>query len=92
MTRFSVHAVEWQDKVKRYTKYEAVQLKSNPKKAASREVAMAAESEKLLALVSARDYVVVLDERGTRVTSHDVAHLLAKAGTLAWAANLPAWL
>ena len=73
-------AVEWQDKVKRYTKFEHINIKSNPKKASSPDVQMQAEGLKVQTMLDSSDFVVVLDERGTRVTSHDIAHILAKAG------------
>jgi len=75
-------AEDWQEKVKRYTRFEVVNVKGNPKKTSSREAQMAAESDKVLSMLGSSDFVVVLDERGSRATSHDFAHLLARAGAL----------
>ena len=67
----------------RYTKFQHVNLKSNPKKAASPEVQMHAEADKVLSTLTDRDFVAVLDERGARYTSFDMANLLAMAGVCA---------
>ncbi len=44
----AINAGEWTDKVKRYTQLEHLQVKPNPKKAASPQVAVQAEGEKVL--------------------------------------------
>ncbi|GBF94551.1 hypothetical protein Rsub_06666 [Raphidocelis subcapitata] len=71
---------EWLDKLRRYAPAEVVQVKPNPLKARDVDVAKAAEAQKVLALLSPRDRVVALDERGREVSSEDVARLLAAAG------------
>lgn len=48
---FTGTAGEWTDKVKRYTQLEHLQVKPNPKKAASPKVAVQSEGEKVLKLI-----------------------------------------
>jgi hypothetical protein len=67
-------------KLKRYTKAEHINLKSNPKKSGHPAVQMQGEAAKMLALLGTRDLVVALDERGQSCTSFDFANLLALAG------------
>ena len=69
--------------MKRYTALEQVHLKGNPKKASEPGAQQKFEAEQLLGALDGRDYVVVLDERGTQITSFDLARILATAGTLA---------
>ena len=69
--------------MRRYTKFEHLPVKSNPKKSSNPEIQMQTESEKVQSNLDNHDFVVVLDERGKRVTSFDMAHLLAKAGAAA---------
>jgi 23S rRNA pseudoU1915 N3-methylase RlmH len=76
----SFGAEEWQTKLKRYTKAEHINLKSNPKKSGHPAVQMQGEAAKMLALLGTRDLVVALDERGQSCTSFDFANLLALAG------------
>ena len=45
---------EWGDKIKRYTQFEHLQIKPNPKKAGSPQVAVQAEGEKVLKAISAQ--------------------------------------
>ncbi|KAL3154521.1 hypothetical protein ABBQ32_013981 [Trebouxia sp. C0010 RCD-2024] len=73
-------AGEWGDKIKRYTQFEHLQVKPNPKKAGSPQVAVQAEGEKVLKAIAAQDYVVLLDERGKSMTSEGMAKLIAKVG------------
>lgn len=77
----SSSADEWAAKVKRYVQFESTKLKGNPKRTNDPGVQIAAEGSQLLAALDGRDYVVALDERGQQYTSHDFAHLIAKAGT-----------
>ncbi|KAK9806742.1 hypothetical protein WJX72_001104 [[Myrmecia] bisecta] len=72
-------AGEWAAKVRRYTPLTQLQLKPNPKKASSPEVAVIAEGERVLKATAGQDYVVVLDERGRNLTSEGMADLLAQA-------------
>ena len=60
---------------------EQLHLKGNPKKASEPEAQQKFEAETLLAMLDGRDYVVVLDERGSQFTSFDLAHCIATAGT-----------
>ncbi|KAA6425975.1 MAG: eyespot assembly ABC1 kinase family [Trebouxia sp. A1-2] len=46
------HPSEWTDKIKRYTQLEHLQIKPNPKKAASPLVAVQSEGEKVLKLIT----------------------------------------
>ncbi|DBB07708.1 TPA: hypothetical protein ACH3X3_009134 [Trebouxia sp. C0006] len=73
-------AREWTDKVKRYTQLEHLQVKPNPKKAASPIVAVQSEGEKVLKLITPQDYVVLLDENGKAASSEGMAKLVAEAG------------
>lgn len=66
--------------MRRYTKAEHINIKSNPSKTGTPEVQMQAEAAKLLKVVGARDFVVALDERGHRCTSFDLANVVATAG------------
>lgn len=45
---------EWGDKIKRYTQFEHLQVKPNPKKAGSPQVAVQAEGEKVLKAIAAQ--------------------------------------
>eukprot|EP00892_Ulva_mutabilis_P002968 jgi/Ulvmu1/12672/UM094_0028.1 len=73
-------ADEWGAKVKRYVDLENTKLKGNPKRTSNAEVQKIAEGQQLLAAIDGQDFVVALDERGQQYTSHDFAHLIAKAG------------
>jgi 23S rRNA pseudoU1915 N3-methylase RlmH len=65
-----------------------VHLKGNPKKASAPEAQQKFEAEQLLGALDGRDYVAVLDERGSQVTSFDIAETLATAGALAAPSSL----
>ena len=45
---------EWGDKIRRYTQFEHLQVKPNPKKAASPQVAVQSEGEKVLKAITAQ--------------------------------------
>ena len=55
-------------------------MKGNPKNVDNAHVQMENEGAKLLTMLSGRDFVVVLDERGDLCTSFDVANIIATAG------------
>lgn len=76
--------------MKRYVTVESTKLKGNPKRTNDPEVQIATEGEQLLSALHGRDFVVALDERGQQYTSHDFAHLIAKAGTTLDGHALPA--
>ncbi|DBA67452.1 TPA: hypothetical protein ACH3X2_001736 [Trebouxia sp. C0005] len=67
-------------KIKRYTQLEHLQIKPNPKKAASPLVAVQSEGEKVLKLITPQDYMVLLDENGKAASSEGMAKLVAEAG------------
>lgn len=69
---------------------EQVHLKGNPKRASEPEAQQKFEAEALLGTLDGRDYVVVLDERGSQFTSFDLAHCIATAGASFSHANF--WL
>lgn len=71
---------DWADKVRRYTQVEHTQVKPNPKKVSSPQIAMQNEGEKVLKLIAPQDYVVLLDERGKTMSSEGMAKLVAEAG------------
>ncbi|GAX74391.1 hypothetical protein CEUSTIGMA_g1839.t1 [Chlamydomonas eustigma] len=73
-------AEEWAEKVRRYTTLTEVQIKPNPKKTTNVEIQKQAEGEKVLKAVDARDWIVLLDERGRSMKSEDMAQLIGKAG------------
>ncbi|DBB04058.1 TPA: hypothetical protein ACH3X1_013112 [Trebouxia sp. C0004] len=73
-------AREWTDKISRYTQLEHLQVKPNPKKAASSIVAVQSEGEKVLKLITPQDYMVLLDENGKAVSSQGMANFIAEAG------------
>jgi len=73
-------AKEWQEKIERYTKVTHILVKSNPTKAASTQVAVQAEGQKVAKQFTQQDYVVLLDERGKSMTSEGMAQLIAEAG------------
>lgn len=76
----SLMAEEWLAKLRRYTTVTEIQLKPNPKKSTVPEIQMSTEAEKVLKALAARDFVVILDERGRSITSEGVAELIAAAG------------
>ncbi|KAK9798547.1 hypothetical protein WJX73_001740 [Symbiochloris irregularis] len=73
-------AGEWEEKIQRYVSLTTSQIKPNPNKSGKPEVAMDAEGQKVLKLIKAHDRVVALDERGRKVTSHQIAEVIAEAG------------
>jgi 23S rRNA pseudoU1915 N3-methylase RlmH len=77
-------------KLKRYTTFEHINLRGNPKKAVSPAVQMQAEALNMLALLRDRDLVIALDERGKACTSFDFANLLALAG-MSHCSLFPGW-
>lgn len=74
-------ADEWAGKVMRYVPFESIKLKGNPKRTKDPKIQIASEGDQLIAALDGRDFVVALDERGQQYTSHDFAHLIAKAGS-----------
>jgi 23S rRNA (pseudouridine1915-N3)-methyltransferase len=73
-------AEEWAAKISRYAPFTEVAIKPNPLNAKDPAVAKQHEGERVLKAVGAGERLVVLDERGHKVGSEDVARLLAAAG------------
>ena len=71
---------EWSDKLSRYAPFAEIVVKTNPKNAKDPKAQMEAEGERVMKHVDARDYVVLMDERGKDLTSEAMAKLLADAG------------
>lgn len=69
-------------RISRYSPFEEVTVKPNPKGAAADavEAHKSAEAERLLKQVGPRDRLVLLDERGRDVSSTQLAELVAAAG------------
>jgi 23S rRNA pseudoU1915 N3-methylase RlmH len=86
---FAVIADEWESKIRRYAKFESVNLRSNPKRTSDSAVQQQSEGDALLATLQRTDFVVVLDERGKAITSHDMAHILATAGVVSPSVDVP---
>ena len=81
-TAFDAAVAEYTSRLSRYTAFEELVLKPNPRGAAAGDAAsqMAAESERLVKSVGARDRLVLLDERGRDLDSLQLAELLRLAG------------
>ena len=77
---FDAAAAEYTDRLKRYTGYEEVVVKPNPKGVSDPLLQCAAEAERVLKHVGPRDRLVLLDERGVDISSEGLAALLATAG------------
>ncbi|EFN59390.1 hypothetical protein CHLNCDRAFT_137874 [Chlorella variabilis] len=77
-------ALEWADKLKRYTSLSQIQVKPNPKNAKETAVAVRHEGERVLKVLQPSDRVVLLDERGRDISSEDLARLLAQASDQSW--------
>lgn len=71
---------EWSDKLSRYAPFAEIVVKTNPKNAKDPKAQMEAEGERVMKHIDARDYVVLMDERGKDITSEALAKLLADAG------------
>lgn len=73
-------ALEWIERIDRYAPFSCINVKTNPKRSTDISVMRESEGEKVLKLLDARDFVVVLDERGHELRSEDMASLIAHAG------------
>ena len=69
---------EWADKIRRYTQFEHLQVKPNPKKAASPQVAVQSEGEKVLKATTAQVSRVYRIGKGSFLL---VGHTLCQADT-----------
>ena len=63
---------EWSDKLSRYAPFAEIVVKTNPKNAKDPKAQMEAEGERVMKHIDARDYVVLMDERGKDITSGGV--------------------
>jgi len=70
---------EWADKISRYATFSEIVVKTNPKNAKEPKAQMEGEGERVMKHVDARDYVVLVDERGRDLTSEKLAALVAGA-------------
>ena len=71
---------EYADRCKRYSGFEEVQAKQNPKNVKDNALQKEHEGERVMKFVGDRDYVVLLDERGEEVSSEQLADIVAKIG------------
>ena len=71
---------DWADKIGRYTSFNEVVVKSNPKNAKDPMTQLEHEGERVMKHLSSSDYVVLMDERGDSVTSEKLSKLIADAG------------
>ena len=55
-------------------------MKQNPKNVKDTELQKVHEGERVMRAITARDYVVLLDERGRGASSEEVAELVARIG------------
>ena len=79
-TRVATDENTWSDKLSRYAPFAEIVVKTNPKNAKDPKAQMEAEGERVMKHIDARDYVVLMDERGKDITSEAMAKLLADAG------------
>jgi len=86
---------EYAERISRYTAWEEVTVRPNPRGAAASDAAaqMAAEGERVVRSVALKDHLVLLCERGREVSSEDVAELLRlgspRGGALVFALGGP---
>ena len=71
---------EWSNKIARYTTFDEIVVKTNPKNAKEPKAQMEGEAERVMKHVDSRDLVVLMDERGNDLTSEKLAALVADAG------------
>lgn len=73
-------ALEYVRKIQRYCAFEEVQLRPNPKNSSDVSTQVSSEGERVMRSISAKDWVVLLDERGKELTSEKFADMIADAG------------
>ncbi|GIL79936.1 hypothetical protein Vretifemale_9180 [Volvox reticuliferus] len=76
----TLFAKELLEKLERYAPVSSIIVKPNPRNSIDPAVQRETEGEKVLKALDARDFVVVLDERGKELRSEDLAYLIAAAG------------
>jgi len=72
-------ALEYTKKIQHYCRFEDVQVRSNPKNTRDVSAQIASEGEYVMRLISAKEWLVLLDEHGKEVTSEQFADLMADA-------------
>ncbi|CAK9861110.1 unnamed protein product [Sphagnum jensenii] len=72
-------ALEYTKKIQHYCQFEDVQVRSNPKNTRDVRAQIASEGEYVMRLISAKEWLVLLDEHGKEVTSEQFADLMADA-------------
>lgn len=73
-------AQELLEKVQRYTRVSELRIRPNPKSSSSPRTRKVEEGKKVLNAITKSEYFVVLDERGTEITSEGMATLIADVG------------
>lgn len=73
-------AGEWEAKIKRYVPLFTTQIRPNPQNSSVPAAAVDAEGQKVLKHLKPQDRTIVLDERGRKISSHQMAELIAEAG------------
>jgi 23S rRNA (pseudouridine1915-N3)-methyltransferase len=64
----------------RYAPMDETTIKQNPKNTRDVSAQKAAEAERVMKVLTPRDYVVLMDERGRDVSSEDLADIVADIG------------
>lgn len=72
-------AEEWESKIERYTRFERLTLRPNPKNSPEPQRQRDDEADKLIKSLGPSDYLVLLDERGRQVTSLEMTDILEEA-------------
>ncbi|EEH53405.1 uncharacterized protein MICPUCDRAFT_29179 [Micromonas pusilla CCMP1545] len=71
---------EWADKIRRYAPFDEIVVRPNPKNAKDPRAQLEAEGERVMRHVDARDFVVLMDERGKDLSSEALAAVVADVG------------
>uniref|UniRef100_A0A7N0UX99 RNA methyltransferase At5g10620 n=1 Tax=Kalanchoe fedtschenkoi TaxID=63787 RepID=A0A7N0UX99_KALFE len=71
---------EYTEKLKCYSSFEVLQIRSNPKKAQDTTVQIREEDIAVMSTIGSSDWVVLLDEHGNELRSEEMAELIARAG------------
>eukprot|EP00232_Nephroselmis_pyriformis_P009325 CAMPEP_0182876060 /NCGR_PEP_ID=MMETSP0034_2-20130328/13927_1 /TAXON_ID=156128 /ORGANISM="Nephroselmis pyriformis, Strain CCMP717" /LENGTH=187 /DNA_ID=CAMNT_0025008829 /DNA_START=229 /DNA_END=792 /DNA_ORIENTATION=+ len=75
-------AAEYTTKISRYCDFLEARVPPNPKNAKIIEEQTFSEGERVMKQLTARDHVIILDERGKDLTSEEFAALIADVGDL----------
>jgi len=71
---------EYAKRCTRYAPFEEVNVKQNPKNVKDNDAQREHEGERVMKTIGARDFVILMDERGKDVSSEDMADLVARIG------------